>query len=155
MKLVGALTLLPLLCLATHSKIESRFNDYFPQLQSSAPLKLDDGIYEKLIAVPRNYSVVVLLTALEARFGCQLCKDFQPEWDLLARSWVKGDRRGESRTLFGTMDFTDGKGTFQKVSQSRSYHYDEACYKYFLLAPIANSSRRAPIPSNKRTKCEA
>lgn len=92
-----------------------RFEDWHAKLQSSAPLRLDDASYEELTATPRNHSLIVLLTALEARFGCQLCRDFQPEWDLLSKSWARGDRHGESRTLLGTLDFADGKTTFQKV----------------------------------------
>ncbi|KAL9128467.1 MAG: hypothetical protein Q9217_002871 [Psora testacea] len=106
---------LPLLCLAAKRKNMDKFEDYHSQTQSSTPLKLDDAAYDDLTASPRNYSVAVLLTALEARFGCQLCRDFQPEWDLLSKSWVKGDKNGETRILYGTLDFTAGKGTFQRL----------------------------------------
>ena len=85
------------------------------QLSAPGALKLDQESYDELINGPRNYSSVVLLTAQAAQFSCQLCKDFQPEWDLLARSWVKGDRAGESRVVFGTLDFFDGKLAFQKL----------------------------------------
>ena len=108
-------TALPLACLGAKKTGKGSFERYQAQFLSSAPLKLDDAAYDELSVTPRNYSAVVLLTALEARFGCQLCKNFQPEWDLLARSWARGDKLGESRTVFGTLDFTDGKGTFQKV----------------------------------------
>ncbi|KAI4288524.1 MAG: hypothetical protein L6R35_002217 [Caloplaca aegaea] len=84
-------------------------------ISGSAPLELDDALYEKLTATPRNYTLAVLLTALEARFGCQLCRDFQPEWDVVGKSWIKGDRKGNTRLLLGTLDFADGKGTFQKL----------------------------------------
>lgn len=117
MKLFGllGLTLLPLACLGARRSAGGRFEDWHAKSQSYAPLRLDDASYEDLTATPRNHSLVVLLTALEARFGCQLCRDFQPEWDLLCTSWAKGDKRGETRTLLGTLDFTDGKSTFQKV----------------------------------------
>ena len=108
-------TALPLSCLGAKKPDKGSFERYQSQFLSSAPLKLDDAAYDELSVTPRNYSTIVLLTALEARFGCQLCKDFQPEWDLLAKSWARGDKRGESRTIFGTLDFTDGKGTFQRV----------------------------------------
>lgn len=97
------------------------FEAYHAKSQSSASLRLDDVSYDELTAAPRNHSIVVLLTALEARFGCQLCRDFQPEWDLLGKSWAKGDGNGESRILLGTLDFTDGKGTFQKVTHLFAY----------------------------------
>lgn len=117
MKLAGLLflTLLPFACLGAKGPSGGAFEKYHAKSQLSAPLRLDDASYDELTTTPRNHSVVVLLTALEARFGCQLCRDFQPEWDLLAKSWAKGDRHGNSRILLGTLDFADGKGTFQKV----------------------------------------
>ncbi|KAK4996368.1 oligosaccharyl transferase subunit ost3/OST6 [Elasticomyces elasticus] len=108
--------LLPLVALAAKKTAEDRFQDYHTQqLSSAAPLKLDDTSYPKLTSAPRDYSVAVLLTALESRFGCKLCNDFQPEWDLLAKSWTKGDKEGESRIIFATLNFVDGKNTFQSL----------------------------------------
>ena len=117
MKFTGffVLTLLPGLCFGAKRPSGGAFEKFHAKSQSSAPLRLDDTSYDELTVTPRNHSVVVLLTALEARFGCQLCRDFQPEWDLLGKSWAKGDRHGASRILLGTLDFADGKGTFQKV----------------------------------------
>ncbi|KAL2059058.1 hypothetical protein ABVK25_000350 [Lepraria finkii] len=109
------LALLPLLCIGAKGASGERFEEFHARSQSSAPLRLDDASYDQITAAPRNHSVVVLLTALEARFGCQLCRDFQPEWDLLGKSWAKGDRNGESRILLGTLDFAEGKETFRKL----------------------------------------
>lgn len=116
MRILATLTvaLLPFRAFAANNA-GGKFEDYHTRSVSWTPLKLDDSSYEDLTALPRDYSVVVLLTALEARFGCQLCRDFQPEWDLIGTSWNRGDRRGGSRVLYGTLDFADGKGTFQKV----------------------------------------
>ena len=108
-------TVLPIVCIEAKRPSIGTFENYHARSQSSAPLRLDDASYDELTGTPRNHSVVVLLTALEARFGCQLCRDFQPEWELLGKSWARGDRHGDSRILLGTLDFADGKGTFQKV----------------------------------------
>ena len=110
------LCLLPTSILAAKKPTTDRFIQYHTKALASAPLKFDDSIYAQLTTAPRDYSVAVLLTALEARFGCTLCREFQPEWDLLSRSWTKGDKKGESRLLYGTLDFSDGKNTFQSVS---------------------------------------
>ena len=91
------------------------FPAYHSDYLSTPPLRLGDTSYDSLTAEPRNHTLIVLLTALDARFGCQLCKDFQPEWDILAKSSVKADPRGSNRVVYGTLDFADGKGTFQKV----------------------------------------
>jgi oligosaccharyltransferase complex subunit gamma len=110
------LSLLPAATLAAKKPAADKFEQFHTKALSSAPLKLDDSVYAKLTAAPRDYSVAVLLTALEARFGCALCREFQPEWDLLSKSWTKGDKQGDSRLIFGTLDFIDGKNTFQSVS---------------------------------------
>ncbi|KAI9642971.1 oligosaccharyl transferase subunit ost3/OST6 [Ciborinia camelliae] len=108
-------SLLPLAALAAKKPAVDNFERFHTKSLSSTPLKLDDSIYGKLTSAPRDYSVVVLLTATESRFGCQLCHEFQPEWDLLSKSWVKGDKQGESRLLYGTLDFMNGKSTFQSL----------------------------------------
>jgi hypothetical protein len=107
-------SLLPLTALAAKKSTGDRFKD-FRAKTASGPLKLDDPTYTQLTKAPRDYSVVVLLTALGARFGCQLCQEFQPEWEVLAKSWSKGDKKGDSRLIYGTLDFEDGKNTFQSV----------------------------------------
>lgn len=116
MRLLQLLTasLLPFTALAAKKASGDRFADFHSK-SSSGPLKLDDASYAQLTEAPRDYSIAVLLTALETRFGCVLCREFQPEWELLGKSWAKGDKQGKSRLVFGTLDFVDGKNTFQKV----------------------------------------
>ncbi|KAI1499832.1 OST3/OST6 family protein [Biscogniauxia marginata] len=89
-----------------------RFAQFHSQAVASSPIKLADSSYRKLTSSPRDYTVAVLLTALDARFGCQLCTEFQPEWDILGKSWAKGDKEGKSRLIFGTLDFADGRDVF-------------------------------------------
>lgn len=109
-------SLLPFTALAAKKSTGDRFKDARAKSMSAGhPVKLDDVSYAQLTKAPRDYSVAVLLTALETRFGCQLCREFQPEWDILGKSWVKGDKDGKSRLVFGTLDFVDGKNTFQSV----------------------------------------
>lgn len=97
---------------------EERFQLYHGKALSSSPIKLGESSFRELTATPRDYAVAVLLTAMDSRYGCQLCREFQPEWELLARSWTAGDRKGESRLVFGTLDFSDGRDVFMSVSSS-------------------------------------
>ncbi|CZT02761.1 related to OST3-oligosaccharyltransferase gamma subunit [Rhynchosporium agropyri] len=98
-------SLLPFTALAAKTPSADKFETFHTKALSSSPLKLDDTLYGKLTSAPRDYAVAVLLTALEPRFGCQLCREFQPEWELLSKSWIKGDKKGESRLIYGTLDF--------------------------------------------------
>ncbi len=96
------------------------FQTFHARQLASTPIKLDDKAYQQLVRTPRDHSAAILLTALDARYGCMLCRDFQPEFDLLSRSWTKGDKAGESRMIFATLDFSDGRDTFVSVWIPRS-----------------------------------
>lgn len=101
---------------AKKSDSTDQFTKFHTKSQSlAAPVALDDASFNKFTAMPRNHTAAVLLTALETRFGCQMCQTFQPDWVMLGKSWLKGDKEGASRTLFGTLDFIDGRQTFQSV----------------------------------------
>lgn len=93
---------------------DSHYDTYAPK-QRSGSLKLNDQLYRKLTRAPRDYSVAILLTALEAKYGCALCHEFQPEWEILSKSWAAGDKAGGSRLLHGTLDVNNGRETFQSV----------------------------------------
>ena len=64
----------------------------------------------------------MLLTALEKRFGCHLCIGFQPEFELLARSWLKGNKDSKA-FFFANLDFQVGRATFQKVGDNLESQY--------------------------------
>lgn len=106
---------LSLTVLAAKKPAASKFDKYHAQALSATPFEIDDASYNDLTSSPRDYTAAVLLTALDARFGCQLCKMFQPEWETLAKSWIKKDKKGEHKVLFSTLDFANGKNTFQRL----------------------------------------
>jgi len=114
MKLWTALFLL----LSVVSGVLSASPDKFAKYQSlsrSGPVDLDSASYEDLTSAPRDYYAAVILTATDSRFGCLLCRDFEPEWNLIARSWNKGPKQDDLKVVFGTLDFDNGKAVFQKV----------------------------------------
>ncbi len=95
----------------------TKFDTYFAKQASSAPFEIDEKGYNELTTAPRDYSLAVLLTARDARYACGLCKEFDPEWKLLGRSWQKGDKNGEHRVLLSTVDFDNGRNVFMRVSE--------------------------------------
>lgn len=100
--------------LAAQSSPE-RFEKY-QALSRSGPVDLESTSFTELTTAPRDYYAVVLLTALDARYGCVMCREFDPEWNLMARSWNKGSKPDDLKVVFGTLDFDKGKAVFQKVS---------------------------------------
>jgi oligosaccharyltransferase complex subunit gamma len=109
---LSSLFLLPILSSFTFAASNDRFEE---ALSRPFPLKLDDAKFASLTNAPRDHASVVLLTAMDPKFGCNACHEFQPEWELIARSWQKGDRKGESRTVFAEVDFMNGRNTFQSL----------------------------------------
>lgn len=103
-------------CLSAASVTTDRFQRFKSESPSSSALRINDTGFDELTKAPRDYHVALLLTALPAHFGCQPCREFQPEWDLLASQWHQGDKAGASRVLFATADFPENKGAFAKVS---------------------------------------
>lgn len=77
------------------------------------PIRFDGALFEQATSKPRNYSVVVVLTALSPEHGCQLCKDFDSELRLAASAWAAAKTPG--RLFIGSLDFKDGREVFQKV----------------------------------------
>ena len=114
---VIATSVLSTTALAAKNPVD-RFQEFHTKALTQNSVKLDDGLYRRLSNTPRDYTAAVLLTAMDARYACQMCREFQPEWDLLARSWVKGDKVGAARLVYGTLDFADGKDTFMSVCGS-------------------------------------
>lgn len=81
---------------------------------AKGPIILNDKSYDDITTGPRNYTVITLLTALDPRFRCDLCREFQPEFELLTKSWLKGHPNSDG-LFFSYLDFQLGKATFQKV----------------------------------------
>ncbi|RMZ92013.1 hypothetical protein DV736_g742, partial [Chaetothyriales sp. CBS 134916] len=117
MRMLRLLTLVALSITALAAKkapaAPSTFDKYLAK-QRLGPIEIDERVYDELTAGPRDYSVGVLFTARPAKYACQICKDFDPEWDIVARSWTKGDPTGQSRLLLVTLDFEHGRNVFLK-----------------------------------------
>ena len=136
--------LLPFYVSATGQSVETKFRKYFSRSLSGAPLRLDDASFADLTGPSRDYSVVALLTAMPAQFGCQLCREFQPEFNIVARSWISGDTKGDSKVLFGVLDFPDGKSTFQQVRNVSAVYWGTN-YRGFSLNFSKMMLQTAPV----------
>jgi len=76
--------------------------------------KLDSQSFVKSLESPRDYGMVVLLTALGDQFKCTPCKEFDPEFRLVANSYHK--KNDKSDLFFGHLDFQDGQAIFQQMN---------------------------------------
>ena len=63
---------------------------------------------------PRNYSVIVMFTALNPKRGCSVCQEASDEFTILANSFRFSSMYSHN-LFFGVVDFDDGSEVFQSV----------------------------------------
>ncbi|KAJ7618660.1 hypothetical protein FB45DRAFT_1063265 [Roridomyces roridus] len=78
-------------------------------------IKLDTSSYELLMNPNRHWSASIHFTALNPRFGCSQCKQFDPSWKAVASSWMKTTKASRDNHFFGTLDFDDGQHVFSEL----------------------------------------
>ncbi|OLL22232.1 Dolichyl-diphosphooligosaccharide--protein glycosyltransferase subunit 3 [Neolecta irregularis DAH-3] len=81
----------------------------------SGVITLSDSNYHKIAAFPRNHTAIVVLTALGSQFNCDICRLFDPEYKILARSWQKSHGGQPNNVYFSQLDLNDGKQTFRSL----------------------------------------
>eukprot|EP00795_Rhopilema_esculentum_P000384 gene384-10048_t len=63
---------------------------------------------------PRNYSVILMLTALAPQRQCGICKDVHSEFQIIASSW-RYSSAYNTRLFFAMVDFDEGSDVFQSL----------------------------------------
>ncbi|KAG0261471.1 oligosaccharyl transferase subunit ost3/OST6 [Mortierella polycephala] len=84
--------------------------------KTKGTIELDANAFDQAMAKPRNYSMVVLFTAMSPEFQCVPCKNFDPEYRLVAAGWSKIPDK--SQLFFGVLDFKEGQSIFQKFNMN-------------------------------------
>ena len=81
------------------------------ELNAKDPIiRLSYDNYKRLVRTsPRNYSVIVMLTALDSNRECEICAMSFPEYDLLAKSWKYSNEKSNN-LFFALIDVDVGNG---------------------------------------------
>ncbi|KAL3879967.1 hypothetical protein ACJMK2_032243 [Sinanodonta woodiana] len=67
--------------------------------------------------VPRNYSVIVMLTALQPQRSCSVCKQAHEEYTVLANSW-RYSQGFSNKLFFAMVDYDEGADVFGSLKLS-------------------------------------
>lgn len=65
-------------------------------------------------ATPRNYSVIVMFTAMAPQRQCVICKHASDEFTIVANSF-RYSQSYSNKLFFGVVDFDEGSDIFQLV----------------------------------------
>ncbi|GAB1601765.1 tumor suppressor candidate 3-like isoform X1 [Argonauta hians] len=63
---------------------------------------------------PRNYSVILMLTALQAQRQCTVCRHANEEFTILANSW-RYSQQYSNRLFFAMVDYDEGSDVFSNL----------------------------------------
>ncbi|RNA25417.1 tumor suppressor candidate 3 [Brachionus plicatilis] len=66
-------------------------------------------------SAPRNYSIVVMLTALAPHRGCQICRPANDEFQIVAQSW-RYSPQFSNKLFFAMVDFDDAPDIFKMLN---------------------------------------
>lgn len=87
------------------------------ELASRRPvIKMNGDKFRQYVkSSPRNYSTVLMLTALAPQRQCGICKEVNQEFQILASSWKYSSGFASNRLFFAMVDFDDGSDVFQAL----------------------------------------
>jgi len=64
---------------------------------------------------PRNYSIIVMFTALSTQRQCSICKQASDEYQLVANSYRYSSNFASNKLFFAMVDFDEGPDVFQSM----------------------------------------
>ncbi|NP_001344234.1 tumor suppressor candidate 3 isoform 3 precursor [Mus musculus] len=68
-------------------------------------------------APPRNYSMIVMFTALQPQRQCSVCRQANEEYQILANSW-RYSSAFCNKLFFGMVDYDEGTDVFQQLNMN-------------------------------------
>lgn len=114
------LILISLVFCISDAKKELSLGERVQQLTDMALKKpiihLNSDKYKQYVkASPRNYSVVVMFTALASNRQCGICRQASDEFQLVGNSW-RYSPNFSNKLFFAMLDFDEGSDVFQQLS---------------------------------------
>lgn len=84
--------------------------------QKKAVLKFNGNKFKEYIkTAPRNYSVIIMFTAMAPQRQCVVCKHASDEFTIVANSF-RYSPSYSNKLFFAIVDFDEGSDVFQLVS---------------------------------------
>jgi len=107
------------LALAQKKKDSSALADKVAQLTDLSArrtvIKLNGNKFRDFVkSAPRNYSIIVMFTALSANRQCAICKQASDEYTMVANSY-RYSQAYSNKMFFAMVDFDEGPDVFQSM----------------------------------------
>ncbi|XP_068701481.1 tumor suppressor candidate 3-like [Montipora foliosa] len=97
------------------SLLDTRVKQLMEWNQRKAVIRLNGDKYRTYLrGSPRNYSVILMLTALAPHRQCTICREANNEFSILANSW-RYSQQYSSKVFFAMVDFDEGADVFNAL----------------------------------------
>lgn len=97
------------------SSLADRFKQLSDMAMKKPVFKFNSGKFKEYIkATPRNYSVIVMFTAMAPQRQCQICRHANDEFVTVANSF-RYSQSYSNKLFFATVDFDEGSDVFQMM----------------------------------------
>ena len=98
-------------------QLEEKYIKINEMLSKSNVLSFNGNRFRKFVRNgPRNYSTIVMFTALQTGRGCKICKEVSDEFHIVADSYYRAinkDEHDAQKTFFVSVDFDAAPDAFQ------------------------------------------
>lgn len=86
--------------------------------QKRSIIRLNSDKFQQLVkATPRNYSFIIMLTALSPHRKCTICRQANEEFQIVANSW-RYSSAYSNRVFFGLVDYDECTDVFAALKQN-------------------------------------
>jgi len=93
-------------------------------------IRINGAIFRDYIkATPRNYSFVIMFTAMAQQRQCMICRVASDEFHIVANSF-RYSQAYSNKLFFGVVDFDEGSDIFNLVSTKSEKDYFLDCFKF-------------------------
>ncbi|XP_016299965.1 tumor suppressor candidate 3 isoform X3 [Sinocyclocheilus anshuiensis] len=123
--LFASILLILLLCLQSgggQKKKENMLAEKVEQMMEwssrRSMIRMNGDKFRRFVkAPPRNYSVIVMFTALQPQRQCSVCRQANEEYQVLANSW-RYSSAFSNKLFFTVVDYDEGADVFQQLNMN-------------------------------------
>jgi len=101
---------------STSAQLEQKVQALVELNQRRAVIRMNGEKYRQYVkSAPKNYSIILMLTALAPQRQCGICKEVNSEFQILASSWKYSSAYASNKLFFVMIDFDEGSDVFQSL----------------------------------------
>uniref|UniRef100_A0A3Q1HNV2 Tumor suppressor candidate 3 n=1 Tax=Anabas testudineus TaxID=64144 RepID=A0A3Q1HNV2_ANATE len=109
---------LPFSCLYVQNLLSEKVEQMMEWSSRRSVVRMNGDKFRRFVkAPPRNYSVIVMFTALQPQRQCSVCRQANEEYQVLANSW-RYSSAFSNKLFFTVVDYDEGADVFQQLNMN-------------------------------------